>query len=148
MGMGSSRTSPRRSLELLAALLLALLCCVRAPPVDVEQSDEPSSKRTCGCAFEDQSAGEAAVDILLAPARCRVGEHGAVEHERQALSILFAALDLEDLQGCTLSFWIDCERVLHDGHDWEQVFPSAITHTNRWQQHPCHDALIAPDRTA
>ena len=148
MGRGSSRTSPRRSLALRTALLLALLYCVRAPPVAVEQSNELNSKRTCGCAFEDRSAGEVAVDILIHPARYRAGEHGAVEHERQALSVLFAALDLEDLQGCTLSFWIDCERVLQDGHAWNQVFPCAMTHTNRWLQNPCHDAAIARCKTA
>lgn len=127
MGGGSSRAPPRRSISLVTALILAGLCCVRAPLVADEQSDELTRKRTCGCTFEAPSAGEAAVEILIEPADAasRAGENGAVEQDRQALSVLFAALDLEDLQGCTLSFWIDCQVVLLDGPAWEQVFPCA-----------------------
>ena len=138
---GRSGSAP--SFALLTAILLATLCCVRAPPVADAQSDELVRERTCGCAFEARSAGEVAVEILPADDSSRVGENGPVEQDRQTLSVLFAALDESDLEGCTISFWIDCHAVMLDGPASTQVCPFAI-HKCLWYSTPCHDAMLAP----
>jgi hypothetical protein len=122
------RNGSASSLALSAALLLATLCCVRAPPVADAQSDEWASEGTCGCVFEAAtSVGEVAVEILPADDSSRVGENGPVEQDRQTLSVLFAALDESDLEGCTISFWIDCHAVMLNGPASTRVCPFPFT---------------------